>query len=150
MCVCATYSSCCLQLCAFHASQQCQALFTQLCFVQQHPHPWSPPRVCVPAVSAHQQLAGVYVPEDVTYDDFVRVSKEIMKGRNTTQQREVVAKVLQSLMPEQAPGVFRCERLAGWLLFAFILVCCWRGSCFWSSCWQQRNSRPSLVFTGSW
>jgi 5-carboxymethyl-2-hydroxymuconate isomerase len=51
--------------------------------------------------------AGVYVPEEATYDDFVRVSKEIMKGRNTDQQREVVAKVLQSLMPEQAPGVFR-------------------------------------------
>lgn len=56
--------------------------------------------------------AGVYVPEDVTYDDFVRVSKEIMKGRSTDQQREVVAKVLQSLMPEQAPGVFRCAGLA--------------------------------------
>lgn len=51
--------------------------------------------------------AGVYVPEEATYDDFVRVSKEIMKGRNTEQQREVVAKVLQSLMPEQAPPVFR-------------------------------------------
>lgn len=47
------------------------------------------------------------MPEEATYDDFVRVSKEIMKGRNTEQQREVIAKVLQSLMPEQAPGVFR-------------------------------------------
>jgi 5-carboxymethyl-2-hydroxymuconate isomerase len=47
------------------------------------------------------------VPEEVTYDDFVRVSKEIMRGRNTAQQREVVAKVLQSLMPPQTPGVFR-------------------------------------------
>lgn len=53
------------------------------------------------------QLEGVHVPEDVTYDDFVRVSKEIMRGRSTVEQREVVAKVLQSLMPEQAPGVFR-------------------------------------------
>jgi 5-carboxymethyl-2-hydroxymuconate isomerase len=49
----------------------------------------------------------VYVPEEATYDDFVRVSKEIMKGRNTDQQREVVAKVLESLMPEHVPGVFR-------------------------------------------
>lgn len=47
------------------------------------------------------------MPEEVTYDDFVRVSKEIMRGRNTAEQREVVSKVLQSLMPEQAPGVFR-------------------------------------------
>lgn len=49
----------------------------------------------------------MHVPDDVTYEDFVRVSKEIMRGRSTSEQREVVAKVLQSLMPEQAPGVFR-------------------------------------------
>lgn len=58
--------------------------------------------LCLP-----QQTPGVHVPEDVTYEDFVRVSKEIMRGRSTSEQREVVAKVLQSLMPEQAPGVFR-------------------------------------------
>jgi 5-carboxymethyl-2-hydroxymuconate isomerase len=47
------------------------------------------------------------VPQEATYDDFVRVSKEIMKGRNTEQQREVVAKVLQSLMPDQVAPTFR-------------------------------------------
>lgn len=63
--------------------------------------------------------AGVHVPEEATYDDFVRVSKEIMKGRSTEQQREIIAKVLHSLMPEQAPGVFRwatCIKLLGVLL----------------------------------
>jgi 5-carboxymethyl-2-hydroxymuconate isomerase len=52
-------------------------------------------------------MQGVHVPEDATYDDFVRVSKEIMRGRSTDEQRTVVRQVLQSLMPEQAPGVFR-------------------------------------------
>jgi len=51
--------------------------------------------------------SGVHVPDEATYDDFVRVSKEIMRGRSTEEQRAVVRQVLLSLMPEQAPGVFR-------------------------------------------
>jgi hypothetical protein len=51
--------------------------------------------------------AGVYVPQNATYDDFVRVSKEIMRGRTSDEQRDVIKKVLLSLLPEQAPGVFR-------------------------------------------
>lgn len=52
--------------------------------------------------------AGVSVPKEATYDDFVRISKEIMRGRSTQQQQEVVLKVLASLLPEQAPAGFRC------------------------------------------
>eukprot|EP00877_Chromochloris_zofingiensis_P008838 jgi/Chrzof1/4207/Cz14g03040.t1 len=53
------------------------------------------------------QLDGVSVPKEATYDDFVRISKEIMRGRSTQQQQEVVLKVLASLLPEQAPAGFR-------------------------------------------
>lgn len=53
------------------------------------------------------QLEGVDVPEEVTYEEFVRVSKEIMRGRTPEQQRVVVKKVLQSLLPEQTAAVFR-------------------------------------------
>lgn len=54
------------------------------------------------------------MPNEATYEDFVRVSKEIMRGRNASQQRDVVAKVLQSLMPEQTPAVFRCTVNSQW------------------------------------
>ncbi|KXZ52473.1 hypothetical protein GPECTOR_9g517 [Gonium pectorale] len=53
------------------------------------------------------QLQGVEVPEHPTYDDFVRISSEIMKGRNSVQQREVVREVLMSLLPPEAPPAFR-------------------------------------------
>ncbi|KAG2485709.1 hypothetical protein HYH03_015593 [Edaphochlamys debaryana] len=53
------------------------------------------------------QLQGVYVPENSQYDDFVRISGEIMKGRNTEQQQQVVRKVLASLLPPEAPTAFR-------------------------------------------
>lgn len=48
------------------------------------------------------------MPADPTYDDFVRVSAEIMKGRNTQQQQAVVRDVLMSLLPPGAPEQFRC------------------------------------------
>lgn len=54
------------------------------------------------------QLSGVSVPQEATYDDFVRVSKEIMRGRGSKEQREVVREVLRSLMPREAPAAFRC------------------------------------------
>jgi hypothetical protein len=53
------------------------------------------------------------VPEEPTYDDFVRISNDIMKGRNSVQQREVVREVLLSLMPKGTPEGFRCAAAAG-------------------------------------
>ncbi|GLI66286.1 hypothetical protein VaNZ11_010047 [Volvox africanus] len=53
------------------------------------------------------QLQGVTVPDKPTYDDFVRISSEIMKGRNSVQQRAVVRDVLMSLLPSEAPPTFR-------------------------------------------
>lgn len=41
------------------------------------------------------------------YDGFVELSKEIMKGRNSQQQREAVGGVLDSLMPPEAQKSFR-------------------------------------------
>jgi 5-carboxymethyl-2-hydroxymuconate isomerase len=51
--------------------------------------------------------ADVFVPEEPTYDDFVRVSKEIMKGRTPDQQKEVVLDVLKALLPDQVTKQFR-------------------------------------------
>ncbi|KAG2451712.1 hypothetical protein HYH02_003492 [Chlamydomonas schloesseri] len=56
---------------------------------------------CLPASQ------GVHVPEKPVYDDFVRISNEIMRGRNSVEQRLVVRDVLNSLMPKEAPPVFR-------------------------------------------
>jgi len=53
------------------------------------------------------QLDGVYVPDNPTYDDFVRVSKEIMKGRTPEQQKAVVLDVLRTLLPDYATKLFR-------------------------------------------
>lgn len=50
---------------------------------------------------------GVHVPEQPVYDDFVRISNEIMRGRGSKEQRLVVRDVLNSLMPKEAPPVFR-------------------------------------------
>eukprot|EP00798_Chlamydomonas_sp_ICE-L_P028392 gene28392-31528_t len=41
------------------------------------------------------------------YDDFVTVSKEIMKGRSPLEQQMLVRQVLFSLMPDNMPQVFR-------------------------------------------
>ena len=46
-------------------------------------------------------------PFDGTYDDFVELSREIMRGRNTKQQQEAVAGVLDSLLPPQSPERFK-------------------------------------------
>jgi hypothetical protein len=46
------------------------------------------------------------------YEDFVRISREIMRGRNTAQQKELVITVLMSLLPPGAPEQFRWGR--GW------------------------------------
>lgn len=46
-------------------------------------------------------------PFDSNYDNFVKLSHEIMRGRNTKQQRETVALVLSSLLPPNAPEAFR-------------------------------------------
>ncbi len=57
------------------------------------------------------------MPADPTYDDFVRISAEIMKGRNTQQQQAMVRDVLMSLLPPGAPEQFRCVkggRRRGW------------------------------------
>lgn len=54
-----------------------------------------------------RRIAGVYVPPVPTYEDFVRVSKEIMRGRNPAQQKAVVLDVLHSLLPPQAVAQFR-------------------------------------------
>ncbi len=52
-------------------------------------------------------LADVHVPENAEYSDFVRVSSEIMKGRNTLQQRLLIRNMLMSLLPPHTPEVFR-------------------------------------------
>jgi hypothetical protein len=46
-------------------------------------------------------------PFDGTYDSFVELSREIMRGRNTKEQQETVAGVLAGLLPPQAPENFR-------------------------------------------
>jgi hypothetical protein len=46
-------------------------------------------------------------PFDGTYDSFVELSREIMRGRTTKQQQETVASVLGSLLPPQSPQRFR-------------------------------------------
>ena len=43
----------------------------------------------------------------VSYDNFVDLSSQIMKGRTSDQQREVVAKILSSLLPPEASDRFR-------------------------------------------
>jgi hypothetical protein len=53
------------------------------------------------------QMPGVTVPDDPTYDDFVRVSKEIMRGRSRPQQLALIRAVLLSLMPPGTPRAFR-------------------------------------------
>lgn len=52
-----------------------------------------------------EQLGGK--PCDGTWDSFVELSREIMKGRNTREQQETVAGVLAGLLPPQAPERFR-------------------------------------------
>ena len=46
-------------------------------------------------------------PYDGTWDGFVTLSREIMRGRSTREQQEVVAGVLSGLLPPQAPERFR-------------------------------------------
>ena len=46
-------------------------------------------------------------PYDGTYDSFVNLSREIMRGRSTKQQQETVAGVLASLLPPQSPERFK-------------------------------------------
>lgn len=41
------------------------------------------------------------------YEDFVDVSREVMKGRNPSQQKEAVRRVLLSILPPGAPATFR-------------------------------------------
>lgn len=63
--------------------------------------------------------ADVFVPEKPTYDDFVRVSKEFMKGRTPAQQTDAVLEVLRSLMPPGTPAAFRCVLLLLLLFFPY-------------------------------
>lgn len=60
--------------------------------------------------TAATPLAGL--PFSGSWDDFVQLSREIMKGRNSRQQQETVAGVLAGLLPPQAPERFRrwCAR----------------------------------------
>ncbi|GAB4815549.1 hypothetical protein N2152v2_002595 [Parachlorella kessleri] len=51
------------------------------------------------------ELGGL--PYDGSYESFVDLSREMMRGRNTQQQQEAVAGVLVSLLPPQAPANFR-------------------------------------------
>jgi len=52
-----------------------------------------------------KELGGY--PYDGSYESFVELSREIMRGRNTRQQQETVAGVLGALLPPQAPERFR-------------------------------------------
>lgn len=56
---------------------------------------------------AGQLGAGLTVPGDVTYDDLLRVSKEIMRGRSSPEQRAVVRNILSSLLPPGFPAFLR-------------------------------------------
>lgn len=59
------------------------------------------------------QLEGEAVPPAVpTFDDFVAVSRLMVRRRNSAEQQAVVGKVLDSLLPPFAPTMFR-------LLFPF-------------------------------
>jgi 5-carboxymethyl-2-hydroxymuconate isomerase len=51
--------------------------------------------------------ADVYVGSNPQYDDFVRVSKEIMRGRSPQQQKDVTMSVLLSLLPPGATQQFK-------------------------------------------
>eukprot|EP00798_Chlamydomonas_sp_ICE-L_P014191 gene14191-20160_t len=53
------------------------------------------------------QIPGVRVPLIARYEDFVRVSKELMKGRSPIEQRLLVRNVLFSIMPTSLPATFR-------------------------------------------
>lgn len=46
-------------------------------------------------------------PYDGSYDSFVELSREIMRGRNSKEQQEAVAGVLASLLPPQSPERFK-------------------------------------------
>ncbi|WIA41218.1 hypothetical protein OEZ86_004833 [Tetradesmus obliquus] len=46
----------------------------------------------------------VSVPNDTQYEDFVRVSKEILRGRSTQEQHALVRRVLLSLVPPGVPA----------------------------------------------
>ncbi|KAI8102171.1 hypothetical protein M9435_005777 [Picochlorum sp. BPE23] len=52
-----------------------------------------------------KQLGGL--PYDGTYEGYVELSREIMKGRNTAQVQELVAGILDSLLPPQSPERFK-------------------------------------------
>jgi hypothetical protein len=52
-----------------------------------------------------KQLGGL--PYDGTYEGYVELSREIMKGRNTEQVQELVAGILDSLLPPQSPERFK-------------------------------------------
>jgi hypothetical protein len=60
---------------------------------------------CTQRVAA--QMEGVTVPENSDYNDLVRVSKELMKGRNPSQQRDLVLKALRTILPEFVSLMFR-------------------------------------------
>ena len=52
-----------------------------------------------------KQLGGK--PYDGTYEGFVELSREIMRGRTTKEQQDTVASVLSGLLPPQSPERFR-------------------------------------------
>lgn len=56
--------------------------------------------------SARAQILN-YKPTQTGFDGFVEVSKQIMKGRSSPQQREIVKQVLYSIMPPGSPRMFR-------------------------------------------
>ena len=43
------------------------------------------------------------------YDDFVDVSRQVMKGRSPSQQKEAVREVLLSILPPGAPAAVLCS-----------------------------------------
>lgn len=51
--------------------------------------------------------AGPDVPALAQYDDFVRVAKEILKGRSTKEQHALVKRALLSVMPSPVIKVLR-------------------------------------------
>ena len=93
-----------------HATLLCRAALRRAAL----PPPNAACPLCLPSLPAG-------IPFDGSWDDFVNLSREIMRGRNSREQQETVAGVLAGLLPPQVRccccwgcGLDRTERWRGW------------------------------------
>lgn len=54
-----------------------------------------------------RRTASGQVPSPITYDDLLRVSKDIMRGRSSSEQRLLIRDILFSLLPPGLPALLR-------------------------------------------